>query len=203
MIEEITSGNAREFEKRYSGTYGFLETKTGSKMLVEIRSVGEARTLVRDMKNNSYSLESDQGNKLEFTQVPSQWFNPKPGVIVYVHRAPERQWKRGICDSNTTMLAPSPSGKVLRAINVAGGRVAQLFHPDPESTAFDDIKPIECGLWGKFFAWAVNTVYVKNIPIGEVDHKAKTVKLYDPDMFHQEMMDALRRSNSDYKVVND
>lgn len=203
MIEQITSSNSKEFEKRYRDTFGFLKTKTGKNVLVNVTRVGGNATDVRDYLGNYYTLNSDTGCELEFTQVPSQWFNPIPGVIVYVSRRAERQWRRGICEANTTMLTPLKNGLRLATLDITPDRISQLFYPENDCAAFDGAQIKECGLWSKYFAWAINTVYVRDMQIGMVDHEKRTVKLDDPELFVQEMKDALARSNSNYKVVND
>jgi hypothetical protein len=199
MIEVVTRDRSPEMAQRYAGTYGFLKTDAGKKILVEIRDVQARYTEVTDSKGNNYTLASDTGIELEFTQVPSQWFQPDKDHIVYVTRKPDRQYKRGICDANTTLYTPYRDGTGLQAIGTDAKRVEAIFNPTGDSQAFASIRKIACGLWSKFFAWAGETVYVKDMSIGKVDHENKKIKLND-DMFLQEMRDALARSNSDYVV---
>lgn len=202
MIEQIIRDNSRELEKRYQGTYGFLQSESGKKLLVSVDSITERYTVVSDDKKNQYQLNSDTGCELEFTQVPCQWFNPCEGVIVYVNRRPERQWKRGICSANTLLSIPRLSGSDFYTAKMNAGKVSQLFYPDPNSKAFDSELKTKCGLWSKYFAWSMDTVYVRDMVIGKVDHELKTIKLDDYELFQQELKDALIRSKSEYKVVN-
>jgi hypothetical protein len=199
MIEEITSLGYGEFSKRYHGTLGFLASASGKKRVVSVIDVGRSYTLVTDKNNTEYRLNNDTGCQMEFTQVPSQWFQPVKDCVVYVHRRPERQWRRGICADNTQIWTPRKSGESLMNIAVDAGKISQLFYPDSDSKDFDDLYKINCGLWSKYFAWTVNTVWLKNLPIGKVDHKTKTITLAT-GLFEQEMRDALIRSNSEYQV---
>jgi hypothetical protein len=203
MIEQITAGNSHELDRRYRDTYGFLRKKSGDRLLVSVRAVDPRYTLVRDFKGNDYQLNSDTGCELEFTQVPSQWFQPSPKTLVYVCRRAERQWKRGICQANTLLRTPRKNGRELLSIDVTPQRIAALFHPEEDTNAFHEATyDLNCGLWSKYFAWAEDTVWARDNPIGKVDHKDKTVILDDPELFSQEIRDALVRSNSEYKVIN-
>lgn len=184
--------------QRYQGTFGFLKTPSGKKILVDITNVDAQYTEVVDTKGNNYTLASDTGCELEFTQVPSQWFQPDPEHIAYVTRRPERQYKRGICNANTAIWIPGRSGDRLSDVPTTSIRIEAIFNPS-EIRAFDDYHKIKCGLWSKFFAWAESTVYAKDLKIGTVDHETKAVSLQD-EMFLQEVRDALVRSNSDYSV---
>jgi len=198
MIEEITRANREEFSRRYQGTYGFLTSDSGKKQIVTVAEVGSVYTEVHGIDRTPYRLNNDTGCTLEFTQVPSQWFQPDDDHIVYVCRRPERMWKRGICPDNTNMFVPN-KGK-LEMISVKADRVSQIFHPDKDVEAFDDITKIKCGLWSRLIAWADTTVFVKDVPVGTVDHERKLVML-DKVQFQQEVRDALVRSNSDYSVA--
>lgn len=200
MIEEITRAGREEFSRRYQGTFGFLESASGKKQVVTITEVGSAYTEVQDGNRIPYRLNNDTGCSLEFTQVPSQWFHPDEHHVVYVCRRPERMWKRGICPDNTLMFLPVKGN--LQNINMDVRKVSQIFYPDKESDAFDDILKIRCGLWSKLIAWADTTVFVKDVAVGTVDHEKKTVKL-EKVQFQQEVRDALVRSNSEYSVVGE
>lgn len=202
LIEPITRANSREMVQRYQETYGFLKTVSGKRILVEIDAIREGYTVCSDAKGNKYQLNSDTGLELEFTQVPSQWFSVAPKKIVYVSRKADRQWKRGICHANTSIMAPRKSGESLFGVNVTPGAIEQLFYPSEDDNSFTSCYDMNCGLWSKHFAWAENCVYVRDLLIGTVDHKDKTIKLDDKELFSQEMRDALVRSNSDYRVVN-
>jgi hypothetical protein len=202
MIEQITAGNAHEMDRRYRDTYGFFKTSSGKRILVNVRAVDTRFTIVRDFKGNDYQLNSDTGCELEFTHVPSQWFQPNPKTLVYVCRIAERQFKRGICQANTQLRSPQKNGKSLFTIDVTPERIAQLYYKDEDLNAFaKSVYEINCGLWSKYFAWAEETVYLRDIVIGKVDHKTKEIILDDHDLFQQEMRDALVRCNSEYKVA--
>lgn len=199
MIEVITRERSPEMAQRYQGTFGFLKTEAGKKLLVNILNVDTRYVEVQDCKGNNYTLASDTGCELEFTQVPSQWFQPDPDHIAYVTRRAERQYKRGICQGNTTIYTPHPTGTILNVIDTTPDRIEALFNPGVENKAFSKVNKLACGLWSKFFAWAVNTVYVKDLNVGTVDHEKKEITLAT-SLFQQEMRDALTRSNSAYIV---
>lgn len=201
MIEVVTRARAPEMAQRYQGTYGFLKTGSGKKILVTINDVDTSSVEVMDVKSNKYTLASDTGCELEFTQVPSQWFQPDPDHIAYVNRRPDRQYKRGICPGNTNVFIPASCGKYLVGADTTAARINALFNPtDPEALrAFSRYSRMKCGLWSKFFAYAQDTVYCKDLVIGTVDHELKVIMLND-NVFAQEMRDALVRSNSDYTV---
>lgn len=186
-------------DQRYRGTYGFLKNGAGKKLLVEILNVDARFTQVQDTKGNQFTLASDTGCELEFTQVPMQWFQPDPDHIAYVYRRAERQYKRGICAANTNIMVPRKNGYLLTNVDTSAAKIEALFNPEDGQSAFKDINKIKCGLWSKFFAWAEGYVYVKDMLIGTVDHETKIITLED-GMFVQEMRDALNRSNSTYVV---
>jgi hypothetical protein len=199
MIEVVTRERSPEMAARYQGTYGFLKNGAGKKILVNIINVDARFTTVQDSKGNDYTLASDTGCELEFTQVPSQWFQPDPKHIAYVTRRPERQYKRGICDNNTSMYIPNKSGSALLFTETTPDRIEALFGPVEENDSFRTHTPHNCGLWSKFFAWVEEYVYAKDMLIGTVDHKAGEVTLHD-DLFLQEVRDAIARSNAVYSV---
>lgn len=204
MIEVVTRERAPEMAQRYQGTYGFLKTPAGKKILVDILNVDGRYTEVKDTKGNNYTLASDTGCELEFTQVPSQWFQPDKQHIAYVTRRPERQYKRGICAGNTAIYTPRLGRQTLFVVDTTQERIDALFNPSEDNArAFRSVIPSHCGLWGKFFAWADGNVFVKDMYIGTVDHEDKSIKL-ENSLFAQELRDALNRTNCSYSVkVND
>lgn len=199
MIEQITSDNYREFSARYLGTIGFLRSKSNKKIVVSVDEITSKAVTVTDSEGVNYNLNSDTGCYLEFTQVPSQWYQPDENHIVFLTRKPERQWKRGINTENTSMMLPDGAGAVGIACRPTVTKLAAVLTPEEEIGAFATHPEIKCGLWSKYFAWAVNYVWVKDMLIGTVDHKAKEITLSYPQ-FNQELRDALVRTNSFYCV---
>lgn len=195
MKEVLTRANSTEFKARYYGTYGFLKAPSGKKLAVLITESGSSYTMCRDMDGNSYRLNNDTGCELEFTQVPNGWHTIHPGKVVYIYRLPERQWKRGISPENTGIKTFDNKGNLYQ-IDFEPEIIQQIFYPtemEYEPTG------IECGTYGKFFAWGINKIYVKDIEIGTVDHKTASIKLSLP-IIEQELKDALARTRTMYEI---
>lgn len=199
MIEQITSDNYREFSARYLGTIGFLKSKSNERLVVSVDEITAAAVVVSNHEGVSYRLNSDTGCELEFTQVPCQWYQADKNHIVFLTRKPERQWKRGISLDNTNLIIPASTGEYGVSIKPTVSRITQALIPGVDTGAFNGMTPIVCGLWSKYFAWAVNSVWVKDTMIGKVDHGTKEITLNYPQ-FQQELRDALIRSNSTYTV---
>jgi hypothetical protein len=197
IVADITSHDNREFRNRYVGTVGLLTSSSGKKIPVIISASNEAVTEVADFLGNKYSLLSDRGNTLEFTQVKSQWYQPDPHHIIYTCRKAERQWKRGMSADNTEMYFPE-DGLIL-SLQATVQRIGQIWYPAPDAEVFQAIPNGVCGLWSKDFAYHDGHVFARNIRIGTVDHEGKMI-LLDNDLFLQELQDAVRRKNTNYQV---
>lgn len=198
MIEQITSDNYREFSNRYLNTIGYLHSSSGKKIVVSIDAISSSNVVVSTHQGVQYVLNSDTGCELEFTQVPSQWYQVDDFHIAFLARKPERQWKRGINLENTAVWIPHTGGKTLGSYRPTIEMISSLLGEE-KTGGFSRYAKIKCGLWSKYFAWSEETVWVKDIPIGKVDHESKIVDL-TLKQFQQELTDALIRSNSDYSV---
>lgn len=124
MFEKFTSGGSADFRQRYQGTYGFFHYE-GKKTLVMLSEITTERTrpevIFTDEAGAKYLLRAD--SKVEdcgFSFIPPKnaWVNCADGVPLLVSRVPARQYQRGICDRNTSIVNWEGEGYTVNFTNL-------------------------------------------------------------------------------------
>lgn len=110
MFEKFTAAGASDFRQRYLNTYGYF-TARGKKSLVKLSKIDvEARERYVefvDRDNDIFKVVADaQEADIGFHFLPpkSSWYNRANGIPILIQRVATKQYLRGICDRNTTVL---------------------------------------------------------------------------------------------------
>jgi hypothetical protein len=194
MREEFKSDAWRDFKQRYEGTYGWYEKDNGETILVNLRSVEGSAAVFQDAAGVPYTARPDRGNMFQFLPLERSVYNTKDDVI-YCYRVPQRQWKRGLCDANTSFVSLS------RFTYTAGPTfelLAELFGA-PDTTRLSAFKEKGEG------ATALNSVFsIINNQVMCFSHKIGTYQkgiatLYDK-LFEQELNDLVRQHQFPFVV---
>lgn len=195
MKEVFTSSGYSDFKQRYANTYGWYEKEDKSQILVNVASVDADRVVFRDDKGIDYFAYADFGNV--FTFLPVQrglyWYE---GSIIYMSRLPARQYKRGICDNNTSIFDMHKQ----YAVAVDYHLLKTIFGKQ-ENPSLEKFKTTYTGdvLFNKTFAIIGEKVFLYNIVIGTYNTSKKEITL-ENSLFQQELQDVMRINQLDIIV---
>jgi len=196
MIEEFKNHGWKDFQQRYTGTFGWFKKEDGSQVLVNV-GVCDGTTLVfNDASKMPYYAKADSGNEFTFIPTVKGAYQYKDTVLV-VLRIPARQYKRGICRENTQLY------DLVRRTNLTPGfeTLAAIFGPKDNSVLLQwckDRNGVVC-LDG-VFSIVNDVVYIYNEPIGAYIMGKKMVTLHN-DIFRQELVDVFTRLKVDVGVA--
>ena len=127
MHDTFTSDNARDWQQRYGNTFGFL-IKGDDRVLVQFTDQTDEHVYFRtEPEGNAYHAKINSGIRFEFIQVDNAWFNGKSGNVYLLSRVPNRQWRRGICKMNTSIMSLSSDGG-LNQISVSFKVLNDIYH---------------------------------------------------------------------------
>lgn len=192
MLDTLTSENYRDFSPRYSHTYGWLQQE-GTKQLVYIRRVTDDRVYFTNQTNMEYHAKINSGVMFEFIPVDHGWFNGQDGVAYFLSRMPSRQWKRGISDSNTSMV----SSTNMRAMEITYNGLANIFNVGFESRNYPKLFS-GVGALSKHFAIAqTGRLYMYDRWIGT--YKDGVITLFS-DLVKQELTDLINRNGWNIQI---
>lgn len=188
MIEEFKSNGWKDFQQRYQGVYGWFEKEDKSQLLVKLTVVTENELVFTDKNKLRFSAIADQGNKFSFLPVVRGLYNTERGVV-YVSRIPAKQYRRGICQDNTSILDVATGAPLDVGFNMLEGIYG--YSQQPAITSFKRLGGGNAAL-DNTFAVVDNSVYVYNVKIGVYDApKAKFI--LSNKLFQQEMTDVCTR----------
>jgi hypothetical protein len=213
MFEKFTSVDAGDFRQRYQGTYGYFvnEGRRTLTRLDKIHADGRASTVeFVDRDGLSYLLKPDtdkEGRGFEFLPPKSAFFNTEEGEPLLVSRVPARQYLRGICDRNTTVTTILD-----KALAVDFKTLIRIFE-----TKITPKEALTKALAGKgehrgvalspqiAVGLASQQMRVFNHSIGNAGWDSKRelfrVKVDDPDLWRQEVVDAFKRADIGMEFV--
>lgn len=193
MKDSLTSSNYRDFRQRYEGTYGNFAPEGKPPLMVMLQSVEESRVNFVDSKGAKYHVNADAGIPFEFYPVDRRLANTAKGTVLYSSRRPARQWSRGVCDQNTTIMNLISQ----RGVNVSFDTLEVLYHPNKNYNAVlqDYINGAREGVAiDDKFCIIREVVQLYDKPIGVVDRtNVFTAKIHP--MFKQEFTDTVKRGN--------
>lgn len=188
------SSNAGDFRQRYRGTYGYFIGKSGKRTLVQIAQVDLDSRSVRflDRNDQDYTLYVDAEDNVGFEFLPPRpaWHNTSMGAVL-VRRTPARQYQRGICNNNTSIMRADGgnlgvSFKVLHSIFDAQIEVAKAA----EGRSFALTPQIAVD-------WDKSQIKVLDQVIGKAERSENgvmTITLQDSCLFRQEVQDGFNRA---------
>lgn len=198
MLDTFHSFNARDFQRRYSGSYGFFTVpETKKKVLVYLNNVNERTVEFVDANQIAYTAIADTGVEFEFIPITRKLFvyNDR---LHYIRRKLAKQWARGVNTQNT-------------ALTIIGGRTQSLSFGNINAAFFDkkadvlqtcnllEQKKAECVALSDTFGVVDSTLYVYDDVIGSFMADRREILLED-DLFRQEVLDLVARLGLPYKV---
>lgn len=199
MFEKFLSTNAGDFRQRYLNTYGFY-SRGGKRKLVQLSDINIDRHTLRfiDVNGADFSLNADAEEDVgfEFLFPTPCWHNTAKGPML-VRRIAQRQYQRGISDSNTEITLASQAAMMRTPVTFA---VLQAIFENP-ITVKEAAKAGNYAVSDQFMV-GTTRMWVYNQAIGDITRVAGTtsVKLHDPTMFVTEVTDAFRRAGIEAKV---
>lgn len=195
MKDTLTSLNHRDFNQRYSGTYGHLLQPGKSPLLVQMTNADSSQANFIDETKSNYLCRVDSGIIFEFLPLNRRVVpTPEDGVL-FITRKPARMWKRGVCPDNT-YISELKSGKQqkidFKILTVAYGNAnykesVSMFNRSMRTTCCLDDK----------FSLVSGKVYIYNHEIGKYNNGEITI---NDSLFKQELMDTIARNGYSFKV---
>lgn len=191
------SENYRDFHQRYHCTYGYLLLH-GEKKLIYLTDIGSGRAEFIDKNKREGYVYSDADLEFEFIPVTHGWVANSTNCCL-LSRVPNRQWKRGICESNTSFSVFYGKDKVIPT----------------DLDVFDLLDTIsEEALQGSYDAWKagtrVNCVLSKHFAINSyrkvfffdklIGNYTEDGFVLDSDLVSQELKDLLVRRHINERV---
>ncbi len=199
MRDTYTSENHRDFNARYAGTYGWL-VQGGNRSLVHMIEGNDEFFTFNMGTSQTYKAYIDGGAVFEFIPIKMGWFNTNDGEVCFLERHPARQWKRGICESNTWVIAMRTYG--LHGSQLNYKKLASIYL-NPINTTKDYIlarrnanTPV--ALSQHFSVSAVGEVYFYKTPVGVCNKDQIDLHV---DAVKQELSDCIRRLELPWSVV--
>lgn len=195
MKEEFKSDHWKDFAQRYQGTYGWYEGSDSGRILVYLNKVSEDRLSFLDKKGLAYFARPDQNNFFTFFPVEKGCYNYGEDDVISVRRHPARQWKRGLCQDNTTIESLSTKGNIGVGFDV----LEHIFTEKP-NRALERFKAAGIGnvAFNRTLAHVNGKLYIYNNVIGEF--KNGIFQLDNP-LFGQEVEDVVKRHQLQVSVV--
>lgn len=204
MFEKFTGNNARDFAQRYNQTFGYF-TREGKDVLVQLSRVvidsSPPRVEFIDKDGTTYCLYADnKDDSVGFKFIPpiNRYHATKSGPLL-VKRIPAKQYSRGICDRNTSIVGvrgqqfPVTFDVLLKCFNQEIS-YQNLFQQ--ASTGKNDLNPIRGFCLSPFFAGSFykGRIYCLGQIIGDFYASTGKIELHDPALFFTEVKDAIARS---------
>lgn len=174
-----------EYRRKFNGTYVMSE-KEGPIYISRIEAVTDYPELVAsfEIKRSLRALYVESPDPVDIltnsTQLGVIWRNPvergfraykRPGskiLLYYICRRPERQWKVGACDGNTTITNVVTWGK-----DSLGGLGAGVLTPPVYLNSLEKATEGPAGLISPNFAVRSGILYYKIYPIARVENNAQ------------------------------
>jgi hypothetical protein len=197
MFEKFTTADARDFQTRYLGTFGFFKNEDAAPLLVKLVNI-DGVVYFQDRRGVEYNVKPDTNKNIGFEFLPpkSGFFNTDEGAV-FVQRKAARQWQRGICDRNITMYLMMKEG--WHAVQVNFKYLEKVYNGSvPFADAYKSFvegKVPSVALNSQFSIDVKNRVYVFSTECGKVieaSARKLVVRLTDPVLFRTEIYDAVK-----------
>lgn len=188
MKDTLTYENLRDFNQRYSQSYGYLLKDNGTRLPVFITNVSEDGAEFQSLDGVEFNAKCGSGVTFEFAQIARRIWLSMEGQLLCTSRIPQRQWQRGISAGNTQCYHLTHKGPMQAHINHTVMRGILFDNPNKQTKG--NI------LLSDQFAISGELVYLYHHVIGEYDVDNKIVKLEKQfSMFQQEVIDATKPFN--------
>lgn len=208
MFDTLTGGNANDFRQRYNGTYGYLSTDSG-KLTVLINEVSADRVSFTDHTGRSFYAYAGEDVEFEFVPIQRGFIQchesktKKLAEVFYLSRIPQRQWHRGIHETNTHK---SILGNTLQSAD--DYTFLYILHNSSNLSSKEKYNrwrehECDCVALNKYFAISANkNVFFLNKLVGVFVPKSDTITLWT-GIISQELNDLIQRQKLNIKVKVD
>ena len=196
MKVEFKSEGYRDFAQRYIGTYGWYERKSGTPVLVKLTDLDEFNLYFQDKVGMKYKALADAGNFFSFIPVIKGCYFYS-GIPVLIKRIPAKQYRRGICDDNTSITAIGDNF----ALDVTFSIMESIFSGKLE-TGLEEFRTGYIGkvILDRMFVISFDKIYLYDIPIGNYNWTTRQIDM-ENSLFKQEVEDCIRDANLEIVVV--
>lgn len=196
MKDTLTQNNYEDFRRRYSGTYGFLESKEIPRKFVYLTGVDHSAVYFTDNTRQNFHINADAGIFFEFIPVNRGWFKARDDNLYYLQRVPARQWQRGICPANTQMFQMTAIGPGV--VSLSYTRLESVFNcKDPYEITQAMLDRNLFVLSKQFAVCPTGALYWYLQAIGT--YNKGIISLEIPEV-QQELSDIIRRRNLDIRL---
>lgn len=190
MYDSLTKDNWRDFSQRYRGTYGWYTPESGKPIPVHITQVNEENVQFQGLDGGEYMALADKGVKFKFMPFNRKIYIGKDRNAYTVSRRPARQWRRGVCSDNTIVYQLRDGGA--RAVGIPVAMKVLMLEEGESLTSGVKLSD--------HFALIGNSVFLYENLIGTtVNNDIGLLNEYS--MFKQELRDAIRDKQLNYKVL--
>lgn len=187
MHDTYTSRNAEDFRQRYIGCFGWFIPESKKEIPVYLDRIKENTLFFTGLDGVPYHTYVDSGVQFKFASMRKAIYSGLDGKVYYLQRQPARQWRRGICQGNTSMYLLTDSGAMDVAIDLES--MSNILNCEVKNS----------NVLSEQFAVVAESVYLYNIVIGYC--RLGTIKLKKGyEMFTQDILDAVRDSKLNFKV---
>lgn len=204
MLDSLTSHNVRDFNSRYSGTWGFYIKDNKEKVLVYVSKVTDERVTFKDTQGGVFFGLVDKGMMFEFIPVTRGFFNAGDTKGTFLlQRIPARQWQRGISGSNTKahmLLATSELKSVPIDAVIPLVFEGEQKQKTPTQEQVDHLlEKHGAAALSRHFAISGEDFWFFQTRVGKIINKKKIV--LDVPTIYQEVSDLVRRNRLHYEVT--
>ena len=192
MKERFTSAGAEDFRRRYENTFGWILLRN-ERQFAEIKEVSEFEVKFSLGGNVNFYISADAPIDFEFAPLNRAWYNtPEKNKIYYVERLPARQWKRGICNTNTRIV-----NSLLAEEDISYDVLKSIYDPVtpyPKGT----LNNATAVALSPHFAISAGNIFFYQDQIGVYDYAG--VITLDNDLVLQELSDLILERDLNIKV---
>ena len=199
MRDTYTSENHRDFNARYSHTYGWL-IQGDRRNLVYMLEGDEERFTFTTGAAQTYTAYINGGAVFEFIPIKMGWFNASDGRIIFLERHPARQWKRGICGDNTWAYTYTSDWGGIGAERITYDLLKSIFVTPFTIDVVSKVTANQPVAISQHFAIANGRVFFYKTQVGV--YNQGQIKLTNTIM-QQELSDCIRRKGLPWSITND
>ena len=145
-----------------------------------------------------YSEQDQPAPEIEFILPKKSYFNDSQGQALMLFRIPARQYKRGVCSDNTSIVQLTAEGTfeaypltVVTLTEYVGKQAYHKFAPPvgPSYAVTRRIAVAKCG-----------HIFIDRTKVGTIDYAANTIKL-GRELFEPEIRKAMRQHGQAFNIV--
>lgn len=197
---QFTSQNTEDISKYFDGTFVKFR-ETGDRLFI-INSIHKSVVYAEDARGDQIEIKlwPDQPFEMQTYSPHKAYFQTKNGACLLARR-PMRQFRRGICNDNTSITLLTPDGKSKNCSITF--ELLQQYVDKPQYTSPDNLAQATtsvCLSSRIAYAPVTKTLYVDSLEIGKLveDH---LIRLRHRDLFRNEVFNVFKAGKKEYYFV--